>query len=105
AKTIDEFATGLLSGVGGRRYATDPKYTGLLAGTFSSILKRGFAEGGYTGNRPVDEVVGVVHGQEIVIPAYAVRKGMTGILEFLGVPGFQEGRVPSIPGVSQARAT
>src|SRR5690606_29866095 len=26
-------------------------------------------------------------------------------LEFLGVPGFQEGRVPSMPGVSQARET
>jgi len=105
ARSIEDFVAGLFSGVGGRRYATDPKYADLVVGTYSSILKRGFAEGGYTGNRPVDEVVGVVHGQEIVIPAYAVRKGMTGILEFLGVPGFQEGRVPSIPGVSQARAT
>ena len=77
----------------------------LTLGKTGREILAGFAGGGYTGNYPVDEVVGVVHGQEIVIPAYAVRKGMTGILEFLGVPGFQEGRVPSMPGVSQAGET
>lgn len=51
----------------------------------------GFARGGYTGDAPVDRVVGVVHGQELVIPAPAVRRGLEGILEWLGVPGFQSG--------------
>ncbi|WP_461365747.1 phage tail tape measure protein, partial [Candidatus Darwinibacter acetoxidans] len=64
----------------------------------------GYQTGGYTGNHPTDEVVGVVHGQEIVIPAYAVRKGMTGILEFLGVPGFQSGRMVSVPGLGEAQS-
>lgn len=51
----------------------------------------GFARGGYTGDAPVDRVVGVVHGQELVVPAPAVRRGLEGILEWLGVPGFQSG--------------
>lgn len=59
----------------------------------------GFAGGGYTGNVPVDQIAGVVHGQEIVVPAPAVRKGLAGILEFLGVPGFQDGLMQPIPGL------
>lgn len=51
-----------------------------------------FARGGYTGNAPVDQVVGVVHGQELVIPAPAVRRGLDGILQWLGVPGYQDGK-------------
>lgn len=67
--------------------------------------KAGYKSGGYTGNRPIDEVVGVVHGQEIVIPAPAVRKGLPGILEWLGVPGFQSGRLIDVPGLDIARTT
>ena len=65
--------------------------------------RAGYQRGGYTGNYPVDQVVGVVHGQELVIPAPAVRKGLPGILEFLGVPGFQAGRMVDIPAPGSAR--
>ncbi len=61
--------------------------------------------GGYTGNHPVDQVVGVVHGQEVVIPAHAVKKGLGGMLKWLGVPGFQKGTPVSIPGLGAAKDT
>jgi hypothetical protein len=46
----------------------------------------------WTGWGPLDEVAGVVHRQEAVIPWEALRKGVSGVLEFLGVPGFQGGK-------------
>lgn len=61
----------------------------------------GFAEGGWTGNIPTDEIAGFVHGQEIVIPAKVHRRGLGAILEFLGIdlPGYQAGLVQQIPGL------
>ena len=56
--------------------------------------RAGYQRSGYTGNYPVDQVVGVVHGQELVIPAPAVRKGLPGILGVpgrAGIPGWQDG--------------
>lgn len=77
----------------------------LTLGKTGREILAGFAGGGYTGNYPVDEVVGVVHGQELVIPAWAVRKGLPGILEFLGVPGFQEGTPVVVRGLSEAQTS
>src|SRR5690606_3956308 len=51
-------------------------------------------EGGtpWTGWGPTDEVAGVVHRREAVIPWDVLRRGPAAVLEFLGMPGFQEGR-------------
>jgi len=49
----------------------------------------------WTGWGPLDEVAGVVHRREAVIPWDVLRRGPAAVLEFLGAPGFQEGRVPS----------
>lgn len=57
----------------------------------------------WTGWGPTDEIAGVVHRREAVIPWPALRKGIPGVLEFLGVPGFQEGRAVSVPGMSTAQ--
>lgn len=62
----------------------------------------GFASGTpWTGYGPLNEVAGVVHKQEAVIPWKALRKGIPGILEFLGYPGFQDGKndvpIPEVP--------
>jgi hypothetical protein len=40
----------------------------------------GFKEGGYTGNVGVNEIAGVTHGKEYVIPAAPTKKNM-GLLE------------------------
>jgi len=37
-------------------------------------LTRGFQSGGYTGNSAVDQIAGVVHGQEYVVPAAATSR-------------------------------
>src|SRR5690606_22220174 len=47
----------------------------------------------WTGWRPLNEVAGVVHRQEAVIPADVLRKGPGAVLEFLGAPGFQGGKL------------
>src|SRR5690606_7250498 len=45
----------------------------------------------WTGWGPTDEVAGVVHRREAVIPWDVLRRGPAAVLEFLGVPGFQHG--------------
>src|SRR5690606_14777705 len=47
----------------------------------------------WTGWGPLNEVAGVVHRQEAVIPADVLRKGPGAVLEFLGAPGFQGGKL------------
>lgn len=47
-------------------------FSGGATGIFGKLL--GFSSGGYTGNGGRNEVVGVVHGQEMVINAEATRK-------------------------------
>ena len=65
-----------------------------------------FQSGGYTGDYPVDQAVGVVHGQEWVIPEPVWKRGIPSILEFLGAEGFKSGRVTaSIPGISLGAIT
>src|SRR5690606_33512607 len=46
----------------------------------------------WTGWGPLNEIAGVVHRQEAVIPADVLRKGPGAVLEFLGAPGFQGGK-------------
>lgn len=57
----------------------------------------------FTGWGPLDEVAGVVHRREAVIPWEALQKGPAGVLEFLGVPGFQDGRLTPEMAVEMAR--
>lgn len=65
-----------------------------------------YQSGGYTGDYPIDQAVGVVHGQEWVIPEKVWKKGIPSILEFLGMEGFRSGRVTaSIPGISLGAIT
>ncbi len=76
--------------------------------TYRDILNawRGYSEGTpWTGWGALDEPAGIVHKREAVIPWKVLRKGPLSVLEFLGMRGFQEGRIPSMPGVSQARET
>jgi len=65
---------------------------------------KGFQTGGYTGNYPVDMPVGVVHGQEWVIPEFVWKRGLPAILEFMGMEGFQTGRITGT-GLAGARTT
>src|SRR5690606_35482705 len=48
----------------------------------------------WTGWGPTDEVAGVVHRREAVIPWDVLRRGPAAVLEFLGAPGFQAGYIP-----------
>src|SRR5690606_25848046 len=52
----------------------------------------------WTGWGPLDEVAGVVHRREAVIPWDVLRRGPAAVLEFLGAPGFQAGYVPAAVG-------
>src|SRR5690606_31862968 len=49
----------------------------------------------WTGWGPTDEVAGVVHRREAVIPWDVLRRGPAAVLEFLGAPGFQSGYIPA----------
>ena len=53
----------------------------------------GFAEGGYTGHRPTDQVAGFVHGQEYVFDAAATARIGVANLEAIrtGVAGYASG--------------
>jgi hypothetical protein len=72
------------------RWSANPVVAGLLLGlTAASVAAQiatinaqtpGFKEGGYTGNVGVNEIAGVTHGQEYVIPAAPTKKNM-GLLE------------------------
>src|SRR5690606_9267974 len=67
----------------------------------------GFQDGTpWTGWGPTDEVAGVVHRREAVIPWDVLRRGPAAVLEFLGMPGFQSGYVPAaIGGLTGAALT
>src|SRR5690606_6828106 len=47
----------------------------------------------WTGWGPLNEVAGVVHRREAVIPWDVLRRGPAAVLEFLGAPGLQEGKL------------
>ena len=68
---------------------------------YLNIKSGSFASGTpWTGSGPLNEVAGVVHKQEAVIPYAALKKGPAGVLEFLGVPGFQSGKDPTWAGAT-----
>jgi hypothetical protein len=111
AQTIDEFTGGLLNGRGGRRWATDPLYQDLVSGTYRSIIAKGYSDGvilpGYGGG---DRRPALLEDGEAVVPKEAVKGGSLGVVEWfrkMGVPGFKDGRVPSIsiPGVNASAIT
>lgn len=59
------------------------------------LQNQGYEDGTpWTGWGPTNEIAGVVHRREAVIPWTSLQKGPAGVLEFLGVPGFQMGRLP-----------
>lgn len=71
-----------------------PNLSGILSGSLSPFaFVFGFAEGGYTGVGSIDEVAGVVHKGEYVIPAWLVRKypQLIAMLETRRLRGYQEG--------------
>lgn len=47
----------------------------------------------WTGSGPIDEIAGLVHKQEAVIPWKVLKNGGLAVLDFLGMPGFAEGRL------------
>lgn len=56
---------------------------GHLINMINAINPKGFATGGYTGNMGVNQVAGVVHGQEYVLNAKATKRIGVGNLERL----------------------
>ncbi|KFG91727.1 putative phage tape measure protein [Sphingobium herbicidovorans NBRC 16415] len=56
-------------------------------------LPPGFASGGYTGNMPVNQVAGLVHGQEFVFDAEAVKRIGRGQLEAIRNGSFRAPRI------------
>ncbi len=87
---------------------------GGIGGFFSGLLN-GFAEGGYTGNLGTATPAGVVHGQEFVFSAPAVRALGVGALDHLHrlatgstLPraprvGYSEGGEVKLPGAAAAQ--
>lgn len=56
---------------------------GYVLSMINAISPKGFATGGYTGNMGVNQVAGVVHGQEYVLNAKATKRIGVGNLERL----------------------
>lgn len=81
---------------------------GSMGNIFSGIGKiLGFSAGGYTGDRGVGDVSGVVHGKEFVVNAQATAKNRP-LLEAInrGVPGYKDGGYvsPAISAMTPMRA-
>src|SRR5690606_11467819 len=72
---------------------------GWLTNTPRGLGPPGYQSGTpWTGWGSTDEVAGVVHRREAVIPWDVLRRGPAAVLEFLGAPGFQAGYVPAAIG-------
>ena len=73
------------------------KSGGELGGSLIKWAMGGFANGGYTGNGSKNEVKGVVHGGEYVIPQWMVNKSpsMIGALESVRARGYADGGLVS----------
>ncbi|OAV05921.1 Phage tail length tape-measure protein 1 [Moraxella catarrhalis] len=56
---------------------------GHVLSMINAISPKGFATGGYTGNMGINQVAGVVHGQEYVLNAKATKRIGVGNLERL----------------------
>lgn len=85
-------------------YATKPWYLGLALGIsaaatlYSQIsqlknIQPGFMRGGFTGNQPIDQVAGVVHGQEFVMNAAATSR-----IGARNLDALQQGSATVLPG-------
>ena len=48
--------------------------TSLMTAAIAAVSPRGFSTGGYTGNMGVNDIAGVVHGQEFVLNAMATKR-------------------------------
>ncbi|WP_338129876.1 transglycosylase SLT domain-containing protein [Moraxella bovis] len=69
---------------------------GHLINMINAINPKGFATGGYTGNMGVNQIAGVVHGQEYVLNAKATRRIGVNNLERLNNGGGIGGNVNNI---------
>jgi TP901 family phage tail tape measure protein len=80
----------------------------LAASQGASNSKHGFADGGYTGDAPASQAVGVVHGGEFVFSAPAVQSIGAGALAFehqRALRGYDTGGYVGSPGGSSAFGT
>jgi lambda family phage tail tape measure protein len=73
-----------------------------IAGSSGGAAALGsFSSGGYTGSMAANQIAGVVHGKEFVVPAEVVAK--PGMLDFLqsmiGAPGYADGGYVGTPPV------
>lgn len=76
--------------------ATATMETGLLQAAVSALSPAGFKTGGYTGNMGVNDVAGVVHGQEYVFDAKSTSRVGTDTLDAI-----RSGKPVSVNGGSQ----
>ena len=70
--------------------ATVAAQTASIVANIKSIRAEGFKSGGYTGNGGVNDVAGVVHGQEYVLNAEATKRVGRGTLDALNNGGTLE---------------
>ena len=70
--------------------ATVAAQTASIITNIKSIRENGFKSGGYTGNGGVNDVAGVVHGQEYVLNAEATKRVGRGTLDALNNGGTLE---------------
>ena len=70
--------------------ATVAAQTASIVSNIKSIRAEGFKDGGYTGNGGVNDIAGVVHGQEYVLNAEATKRVGRGTLDALNNGGTLE---------------
>ena len=70
--------------------ATVAAQTASIVSNIKAIRAEGFKDGGYTGNGGVNDVAGVVHGQEYVLNAEATKRVGRGTLDALNNGGTLE---------------
>ena len=70
--------------------ATVAAQTASIVSNIKAIRAEGFKSGGYTGNGGVNDVAGVVHGQEYVLNAEATKRVGRGTLDALNNGGTLE---------------
>ena len=59
----------------------------------------------FTGWGALDEPAGIVHKREAVIPWKVLKRGGLAVLEFLGMPGFKDGRTVPVSNIGSAQNT
>lgn len=72
--------------------------------TASALAMTGFRKGGYTGDSAVDQIAGVVHGQEYVVPADATARIGVGTLDRMVAGGDVQSVNNSVNNVGTAAA-